>query len=121
MPYEDALGIVHDGGFSSIIVPGSGLATFDSYEANPFQTSNQRKEKTVHSLLEKLDPSTISMQVQTIGQVDEEGGADGLRAKEEREEEERQVEKLRKKAKKAAKQRGRSKIGNKMAANERQL
>jgi len=27
--------------------------------------------------------------VQTIGQVDEEGGADGLRAKEEREEEER--------------------------------
>ena len=47
VPYEDALGIVHDGGFSSIIVPGSGLATFDSYEANPFQTSNQRKEKTV--------------------------------------------------------------------------
>jgi len=53
--------------------------------------------------------------------VDEEGGAEGLRAKEEREEEERKVEKMRKNAKKAAKQRGRSKIGNKMAANERQL
>lgn len=90
-PYEDVLGLVHEQGYSSIIVPGSGLATFDAFEANPFETSKQRRERTVHGLLEKLDPSTISLQVATIGHLDEEGGAEGLRAKEEKEEDERRI------------------------------
>ena len=122
VPFEDTMGMAHEGGYSSILVPGSGLATFDSYEANPFETSKQRRERTVHGLLEKLDPATISLQVATIGHLDEEGGADGLRAKEEREEAERQIELLRKKDKKKAKKaRGGSKIGNRMRASERQL
>ena len=123
VPYEDVMGMAHEGGYSSILVPGSGLATFDSYEANPFETSKQRRERTVHGLLQKLDPATISLQVASIGHVDEEGGADGLRAKEEREEEERQIELLRQQDKKKAKKkaRGGSKIGNRMRASERQM
>ena len=38
-----------------------------------------------------MEPATISLQVDTIGQIDEEGGAEGLRAKEERELEEQQI------------------------------
>lgn len=40
VPYEDVLGIVHDYGFSSVVIPGSGMSTFDSYEANIFETGN---------------------------------------------------------------------------------
>ena len=40
VPYEDVLGISHDSGFSSILVPGSGMSTFDAYESNLFETSN---------------------------------------------------------------------------------
>ena len=53
-PYEDLIGIGHTGGFSSIVVPGSGEPNFDSYAANPFQSSGQRKEAEVHSLLDKV-------------------------------------------------------------------
>lgn len=36
----------------------------------------------MHSLLQKLDPATISLAVDKIGTVDEEGAKDGLREKE---------------------------------------
>lgn len=42
IPYEDVLGIGHDLGYSSIVVPGGGEATFDAFEANPYATSRQR-------------------------------------------------------------------------------
>lgn len=70
LPYEDVLGISHDNGYSSIVVPGSGEANFDAFEANPFETKKQRQETEVHQLLEKLKPDTISLKVNTIGLVD---------------------------------------------------
>lgn len=37
-PYEDVLGVGHSQGYSSLVIPGSGQANFDAYEANPFET-----------------------------------------------------------------------------------
>jgi U3 small nucleolar RNA-associated protein 7 len=70
VPLEDFLGIGVESGFSSISVPGSGWANFDSYEANPFQTKKQRQEQEVHMLLEKLRPDTIMLNPHEIGVMD---------------------------------------------------
>ncbi|CAI9755718.1 unnamed protein product [Fraxinus pennsylvanica] len=68
-PYEDVLGIGHSMGWSSILIPGSREANFDSWVANPFETSKQRKEREVHSLLDKLPPETIMLNPTKIGSV----------------------------------------------------
>ncbi|KAK6259419.1 WD40 repeat - like 10 [Theobroma cacao] len=68
-PYEDVLGIGHSMGWSSILVPGSGEPNFDSWVANPFETSKQRREKEVHSLLDKLPPETIMLDPTKVGTV----------------------------------------------------
>ncbi|KAK4358402.1 hypothetical protein RND71_024012 [Anisodus tanguticus] len=68
-PYEDVLGIGHSMGWSSILIPGSGEPNFDSWVANPFETSKQRREKEVHSLLDKLPPETIMLDPTKIGSV----------------------------------------------------
>ncbi|EEF31253.1 WD-repeat protein, putative [Ricinus communis] len=68
-PYEDVLGIGHSMGWSSILTPGSGEPNFDSWLANPFETSKQRREKEVRTLLDKLPPETIMLDPSKIGTV----------------------------------------------------
>lgn len=68
-PYEDVLGIGHSMGISSILIPGSGEPNFDTFVANPYETSKQRREKEVHALLDKLQPETIMLEPSKIGSV----------------------------------------------------
>ncbi|XP_059666004.1 probable U3 small nucleolar RNA-associated protein 7 [Cornus florida] len=68
-PYEDVLGIGHSMGWSSILIPGSGEPNFDSWVANPFETSKQRREKEVRSLLDKLPPETVMLDPSRFGTV----------------------------------------------------
>eukprot|EP00605_Chrysophyceae_sp_TOSAG23-4_P001733 GSChrysophyteH1.ASY1.ANO1.1920.1 assembled CDS len=74
-PYEDILGISHSHGISNIVVPGSGEANFDSYEANPFQTNKQSREAEVHALLNKLSPEMIGLDSNFVGGVDQDQDA----------------------------------------------
>ncbi|CAE7485236.1 utp7 [Symbiodinium natans] len=58
-PFEDVCCVGHSDGFGSLIVPGAGKANFDSFEANPYETKSQRREREVNSLLDKLQPDSI--------------------------------------------------------------
>lgn len=69
-PLEDILGVSHDQGFSSIIAPGAGEANYDALEVNPYENAQQRQEAEVKSLLNKLQPDTISLNPDFIGNLD---------------------------------------------------
>lgn len=81
-PFEDVLGVGHQGGFSSVIVPGSGEANFDSLEVNPYSNATKigRRETEVRSLLTKLKPEMISLDPDAIGRVDSRAHSERLNA-----------------------------------------
>ncbi|KAL8428797.1 hypothetical protein ACSSS7_006982 [Eimeria intestinalis] len=70
-PFEDVCAVGTSGGVSGLIVPGSGLANYDSLEANPYETKKQRQEREIHSLLEKLPADMISLDPKPIGAFDQ--------------------------------------------------
>ena len=65
-PYEDFLGVGHSGGFASVVVPGSGEPNFDSFAANPYQTSKQRREAEVQALLDKVRRNLINIYIKFL-------------------------------------------------------
>ncbi|KAF4747784.1 hypothetical protein FOZ62_014731 [Perkinsus olseni] len=69
VPYEDLLLVGTSAGFNSMLVPGAGYTQFDSYVANPYETTKQRRETQVRSLLEKLQPDMIALDANFIGRV----------------------------------------------------
>ncbi len=77
VPFEDVMGIGHEAGFASILSPGSGRASYDAYEVNPYQSKTQRREAEVRQLLEKVRPELISLDPEKIGEVDAVSAAEG--------------------------------------------
>lgn len=66
-PFEDILGVGHSTGFTSLIIPGSGEANYDSLEADPYSSKKARREKEVISLLDKIQPDQIHLDTEFIG------------------------------------------------------
>eukprot|EP01079_Euglenida_sp_SAG-EU17-18_P002383 gene2383-3188_t len=69
-PHEDILGIGHQCGLSTAIIPGSSEPKFDTYVANPFETQRQRREMPVRMLLDKLPAHMIALDPESLLQLE---------------------------------------------------
>ncbi|KAG8908763.1 Small subunit (SSU) processome component [Tulasnella sp. 403] len=65
-PFTDVLTVGHAAGLSSIIVPGAGEPTFDSSEADPFESKHKRREREVKNLLDKASFSSVDSRLITL-------------------------------------------------------
>lgn len=68
-PFDDVLGVGHDKGVSSLLVPGSGEANFDSGEADVFESYGRRREREVRSVLDKIPSTLITLDTDYLGKV----------------------------------------------------
>ncbi|PFH35539.1 BING4CT domain-containing protein [Besnoitia besnoiti] len=104
-PFEDMCAVGLTGGIDTVVVPQAGKANFDTFEANPYETASQRREREIHSLLEKLQPDMITVDKSSrVGAIDSAPRA-VISEEKEREMSERAALK---KTKKKTKQRGKS-------------
>ena len=58
-PFEDQMLIGLNDGVRSVVIPGAGEANIDTYELNPYETKQQRRERNVQKLLDKIQPELI--------------------------------------------------------------
>merc|ERR1712187_76295 len=108
-PYEDVLCVGHSKGFGTLLVPGAGFANYDSYEANPFETREQRREKEVRDLLDKLQPDSIMLDPNQIGNINIEVAKKYRQEDEQKQKEDKAASKKEKK-----KMRGKNKVGKRL-------
>ncbi|CAE6968254.1 utp7 [Symbiodinium sp. CCMP2592] len=111
-PFEDVCCVGHSDGFGSLIVPGAGKANFDSFEANPYETKSQRREREVNSLLDKLQPDSIMLNPDRIGELNQ--GVVKAWKEESAKKEAAEAAEAGKSKKEAKKARGKNKVGNRM-------
>ena len=68
--FEDFLGCGTNIGFSSIVIPGSGFANFDTFENNPYETKKQKRENEIKNLMEKIPYNMISLDPHKLNTID---------------------------------------------------
>ncbi|KAL1407425.1 putative U3 small nucleolar RNA-associated protein 7 [Vanrija albida] len=68
-PFDDIIAVGHNRGISSLLVPGSGEANFDSAEADVYETYSRRRERDVRSVMDKIRPELITMDTDYLGHI----------------------------------------------------